>query len=227
MDNSSDEDIEYLETTKSSKNANKDQEAIESDEDETPNGAECLSRCKQFAEITGTDKALAMFFLQDTNWNLEKSLNAFFAQTKPNNSKIVTCIDVGKCNQDEERASKRSSEASEQDSSLSSSKRSKNSLYDIDTSSPELAEAALSPTPPRRRVITPPKFNSRSTSTKSALASNSSSLSFARSPSLTCSPQGEENEKYFKIMSWNIDGLDNEPQNLMNRTIGVVTKILK
>ena len=44
-------------------------------EEPIPSGPECLSRCAQFAEITSTDKALAMFYLQDTNWNLQVKSN--------------------------------------------------------------------------------------------------------------------------------------------------------
>ena len=36
-----------------------------------PSAAECDRRCKEFAEVTGTDTALAMFFLQDRQWSLE------------------------------------------------------------------------------------------------------------------------------------------------------------
>ena len=36
-----------------------------------PSAAECDRRCKEFAEVTGTDTALAMFFLQDRQWLLE------------------------------------------------------------------------------------------------------------------------------------------------------------
>jgi hypothetical protein len=47
---------------------------IESDNENasnTPSGSECLSRCKQFVELTQTDTALAMFYLQDVQWDLE------------------------------------------------------------------------------------------------------------------------------------------------------------
>lgn len=40
----------------------------------TPSGAECLHRCKEFASITQTDTAVAMFYLQDVEWNLEVNL---------------------------------------------------------------------------------------------------------------------------------------------------------
>lgn len=68
---------------------------------EMPSGPECLQRCKQFAEITGTDSALAMFYLQDNNWNLEKSLDIYFKQTSQSSSKVVACFDVEELNQDE------------------------------------------------------------------------------------------------------------------------------
>ena len=38
---------------------------------DTPSSAECLKRCREFASITGTDNALAMFYLQDTKWDLQ------------------------------------------------------------------------------------------------------------------------------------------------------------
>ena len=43
-----------------------------------PNGAECLARCKEFAKVTNTDTALAMFYLQDNDWNLEVCLSFIF-----------------------------------------------------------------------------------------------------------------------------------------------------
>ena len=39
--------------------------------DDLPSAAECDRRCKEFAAITCTDTALAMFFLQDRQWSLE------------------------------------------------------------------------------------------------------------------------------------------------------------
>lgn len=42
-----------------------------------PSGAECLARCKEFAKVTNTDTALAMFYLQDNDWNLEVFRNLF------------------------------------------------------------------------------------------------------------------------------------------------------
>jgi hypothetical protein len=82
------------------KNNHSDEES-ENDDDKQPNGAECFSRCKQFAEITGTDTALAMFYLQDTKWNLGKSLDKFFQSVKQSKSKIVACFDLEELDQDE------------------------------------------------------------------------------------------------------------------------------
>ncbi|KAA0199878.1 Traf and tnf receptor associated protein [Fasciolopsis buskii] len=39
-----------------------------------------LSLCSKFAEITSTNNALAMAFLQDRDWDLEKSLSDYFAE---------------------------------------------------------------------------------------------------------------------------------------------------
>ncbi|XP_022314579.2 tyrosyl-DNA phosphodiesterase 2-like isoform X2 [Crassostrea virginica] len=51
----------------------------ESSEDENlPSAAECGKRCQLFADLTGTDTALAMFYLQDRNWIVETAVNAFF-----------------------------------------------------------------------------------------------------------------------------------------------------
>ena len=44
----------------------------DSSEDENlPSAAECGKRCQLFADLTGTDTALAMFYLQDRNWTVE------------------------------------------------------------------------------------------------------------------------------------------------------------
>ncbi|XP_045610571.1 tyrosyl-DNA phosphodiesterase 2 [Procambarus clarkii] len=50
------------------------------DEEETniPDVATCQALVEQFASITNTDEACAQFYLQDRDWNLERSVNAFF-----------------------------------------------------------------------------------------------------------------------------------------------------
>ena len=48
----------------------------EVDERDLPPAAECEQRCQRFAEVTGTDTALAMFFLQDRQWSVEVSMAA-------------------------------------------------------------------------------------------------------------------------------------------------------
>ena len=51
----------------------------DSDTDENlPSGPECLRRCKDFATITETDQALAMFFLQQNKWDLDVSTASIF-----------------------------------------------------------------------------------------------------------------------------------------------------
>lgn len=51
------------------------------DESKIPGREECEKRCQDFAEITGTDTALAMFYLQDREWNLDTAVNDYFEQT--------------------------------------------------------------------------------------------------------------------------------------------------
>lgn len=44
------------------------------EDSEIPSAKDCLDMCETFAEFTETDKAMAMFFLQDHSWNLEVSI---------------------------------------------------------------------------------------------------------------------------------------------------------
>lgn len=49
----------------------------DSSEDEAeylPSGDECKRRCDEFVKVTGTNSALAMFFLQNVKWDLQVSL---------------------------------------------------------------------------------------------------------------------------------------------------------
>jgi len=48
------------------------------DEDDLPSAEECQKASEEFATITGTDTALAMFYLQDVKWKLESAVNNFF-----------------------------------------------------------------------------------------------------------------------------------------------------
>ena len=44
----------------------------DSDDDANiPSKAVCEKRCSEFVEVTGTDSALAMFYLQDRSWDLQ------------------------------------------------------------------------------------------------------------------------------------------------------------
>jgi hypothetical protein len=44
---------------------------------------ECQARIDQFVDVTKTDEAQAQSFLQDHNWNIESSINAFLLSTIP------------------------------------------------------------------------------------------------------------------------------------------------
>lgn len=66
----------------------------EDNEDENlPSAAECEKRCQSFADITGTDTALAMFYLQDRNWNVEVRLlqNCLLNQIRVNLNEFEIC----------------------------------------------------------------------------------------------------------------------------------------
>ena len=43
------------------------------DESNLPNAETCESLCREFAAVTNTDSALAMFFLQNRKWDLQVS----------------------------------------------------------------------------------------------------------------------------------------------------------
>ncbi|BFZ19679.1 hypothetical protein BsWGS_22718 [Bradybaena similaris] len=49
------------------------------DDPNLPSRDECEARSQTFVEITGTDSALAMFYLQDREWNVDRALNDYFA----------------------------------------------------------------------------------------------------------------------------------------------------
>ena len=49
----------------------------ENDCEQSLSGTECFNRCKKFVELTNTDNALAMFYLQDVEWNLEVNFQYF------------------------------------------------------------------------------------------------------------------------------------------------------
>ena len=45
-----------------------------------PSKEECDARCKEFAEVTGTDSALAMFYLQDREWDVMVHRSIYFVK---------------------------------------------------------------------------------------------------------------------------------------------------
>lgn len=165
----SDDDIEFLsENNTPQKNESAHEEVIlsseEEDDENLPSGSECLSRTKQFAAITGTDNALAMFYLQDSKWDLEKSINAYLEATQGDSGKkVVACFDVGKLDNDERRKTKEDGKKSDQMAAKSDETISQNT-------------------------------------------------------------QGNLKETRFKVLSWNIDGIDGT--SLETRANGVCQKIL-
>ncbi len=40
-----------------------------------PSADQCMKLCESFVEFTETDKAMAMMFLQDNDWNLEVAVS--------------------------------------------------------------------------------------------------------------------------------------------------------
>ncbi|XP_076031726.1 tyrosyl-DNA phosphodiesterase 2-like [Oratosquilla oratoria] len=63
---------------------------IVDDEDNIPDRETCQKLVEQFAEVTGTDEACGQFYLQDRNWNLERSVNAFFEARSGGGVKVLT-----------------------------------------------------------------------------------------------------------------------------------------
>jgi len=48
------------------------------DESNLPSAQECQRRVEQFVELTCTDEMMAQFYLQDRDWNVERSVQAYF-----------------------------------------------------------------------------------------------------------------------------------------------------
>ncbi|XP_003748534.1 tyrosyl-DNA phosphodiesterase 2 [Galendromus occidentalis] len=46
----------------------------------------CLERCRKFVELTNTNEALAQFFLQDRDWDLERSVADYFQENEERNA---------------------------------------------------------------------------------------------------------------------------------------------
>uniref|UniRef100_T1IYM3 Tyrosyl-DNA phosphodiesterase 2 n=1 Tax=Strigamia maritima TaxID=126957 RepID=T1IYM3_STRMM len=55
------------------------------DESLLPDRETCDKLCQEFARVTNTDSACAQFFLQDRQWDLQRSINAYF-KTKSSES---------------------------------------------------------------------------------------------------------------------------------------------
>lgn len=63
-----------------------------------PSSAECEVRCQRFAEVTGTDSACALFFLQNHDWHVERAVDAFFGSSSSAASSSAP-IDFSQCKQ--------------------------------------------------------------------------------------------------------------------------------
>lgn len=76
----------------------------ENDDANIPPAAECEKRCQEFAAITGTDTALAMFYLQDREWSLDRALNSYFEEAGASGSSVPvkpeTVLDIGQSSSD-------------------------------------------------------------------------------------------------------------------------------
>ncbi len=49
-----------------------------------PSADQCMKLCESFVEFTETDKAMAMMFLQDNDWNLEVAVSTHTMSLNPN-----------------------------------------------------------------------------------------------------------------------------------------------
>jgi len=58
-------------------------------DDDLPSGEQCQKASEEFAAVTGTDTALAMFYLQDVRWSLEAALNNYFRDQEDNASQAA------------------------------------------------------------------------------------------------------------------------------------------
>lgn len=48
----------------------------------------CIERCARFAEVTSTNQALAQFFLQDRDWDVERSIADYFSDLQERNGPV-------------------------------------------------------------------------------------------------------------------------------------------
>lgn len=55
-----------------------------------PNKAEAEQLVNRFAELTGTDTACAQYFLQDRDWDLERSVNAYYTAKSTGGFHVLT-----------------------------------------------------------------------------------------------------------------------------------------
>ncbi|KAF2353020.1 Endonuclease/exonuclease/phosphatase [Trinorchestia longiramus] len=83
-DENDDDDVVLSTRAKEQHSCPEAEKSANSDEEEKnlPSREQCQALTEEFALVTGTDTALAQFFLQDRQWDLEKSVNAFYESKK-------------------------------------------------------------------------------------------------------------------------------------------------
>ncbi|XP_057370776.1 tyrosyl-DNA phosphodiesterase 2-like [Daphnia carinata] len=62
----------------------------QSEDGYVPNAKEAADLVTKFAEVTGTDTACAQFYLQDRDWDLQRSLDAYFGAKKSGGVHVLT-----------------------------------------------------------------------------------------------------------------------------------------
>ncbi|GAA51609.1 tyrosyl-DNA phosphodiesterase 2 [Clonorchis sinensis] len=68
---------------------------MEVDPASSGDGDDLMRRCSEFAQVTHTDNALAMMYLQDREWNLEKALSDYFRENGgPSNPVTRAYVDL-------------------------------------------------------------------------------------------------------------------------------------
>ncbi|XP_074656077.1 tyrosyl-DNA phosphodiesterase 2-like [Tubulanus polymorphus] len=123
------------------------------DESNLPEKEVCAKLCREFADVTGTDTALAQFYLQES-WNLQTALNAFYSQASDSPPAPPLSKESGEESSHNRKKRKKpttDTAAPSSSSTRSSSSNEKDQKWDI----PDGASAAArDPDPYRFRLIT-------------------------------------------------------------------------
>ncbi|XP_059172986.1 tyrosyl-DNA phosphodiesterase 2-like [Physella acuta] len=181
----------------------------DTDEANLPSRMECEERCQTFAEITNTDTALAMYYLQDRDWDVQRAVDDYFNANREDTGTVKKSQISSASLTDPSRST------SLKDSSVSTS------LKDSSVST-SLKDPSVSASLKDSSVSTSLKDSSVSTSLKEYIGSGSDG---SKACLTTCPPLLQpQSENRIRILSWNIDGLDRA--NLQSRTEGVCSVLL-